>query len=143
MVANCACRCRRQAPIAVGGSILFFAEQLAARSIEEMKSAASLAVHGFIGAVRIVRCGFVRKPVLHVHAGPRTFEDEVTHAVCQSDDCKILRLDPCQFDPTLAVQADSESFTSPMSNKVLIMTVCAAQRRGIRPSGQQGRGRNG
>jgi hypothetical protein len=84
-------------------SILFFAEQFAARSIEEMKPAAGLAVHGFMGAERIVRRGFVRKPVLHIHAGPRTFEDEVTHAIGSLTTAQRRRLDPRQYDRAFAV----------------------------------------
>jgi hypothetical protein len=118
IVANCACG-RTGFNGGGTGSILFFAEQLAARSIEEMQPATGLAVHGFVGAERIVRRGFVRKPVLHIHAGPWTFEDEVTHAARQFDDCTILRLDPYQYDRAFAVQAGFESFTSRMSNKTL------------------------
>jgi hypothetical protein len=44
-----------------------------------MKPAAGLADHGFVGALRIVRCDFIRQPVLHVHSGPGTFEDDVVH----------------------------------------------------------------
>lgn len=60
---------------------LFFllAKQLAAGSIDEMKPAASLADHGFVAAVRIVRIRFVQ-PMLHVQTGQGTFEDEITHA---------------------------------------------------------------
>ena len=47
--------------------------------IDEMKPAAGLAMHRFVGAGRIARRGFVRKPVLHIHAGPGTLEDEVGH----------------------------------------------------------------
>ena len=36
-------------------------------------------MHRFVGAGRIARRGFVRKPVLHIHAGPGTLEDEVGH----------------------------------------------------------------
>jgi len=57
-----------------GVNPLFQTEQLAARSIEEMQPAAGLAVHGFVGAERIIRRGFVRKPVLHIHAGPWTLK---------------------------------------------------------------------
>ncbi len=51
-----------------------------------MKPAAGLAEYGFIGAVRAVRCRFIREPVLHVHAGTGTFEEEAIHPVCQSND---------------------------------------------------------
>jgi hypothetical protein len=64
--------------------------------------------------LRIVRRGFVRQPVLHVHAGSRTFEDEVTHAACQSDDCTIPRLDPYQYDRAFAVPGGFESLASRM-----------------------------
>ena len=44
-----------------------------------MKPAAGLADHGFIGALRIVRRDVIRQPVLHVHSGPGTFEDDVIY----------------------------------------------------------------
>jgi hypothetical protein len=74
-----------------------FAEQLAARPMDEMKSAAGRAEHRFVSAMRIARCGLVREPMLHVHAGAGTFEDEVIHAVGQLDDCAVGRLDLCQM----------------------------------------------
>jgi len=104
------------------GSILFFAEQFVARPIEEMQPAAGLAVHGFVGAERIVRRGFLRKPVLHVHAGPWTFEDEVTHAVRQSDDCTPQRLDPYQYDRGFAVfsgRGEADRVIRPIENRDL------------------------
>jgi hypothetical protein len=55
------------------------AKQFAGRSIHEMKPAASLADHGFVGAVRIIRLRFVRQPMLHVHTGPGTFENNIPH----------------------------------------------------------------
>jgi hypothetical protein len=58
------------------------AEQLAARSIDEMKSAAGLAAQGFVAGVRIVWRGFIRQPMLHVHTGPRAFDDDMTHGAC-------------------------------------------------------------
>ena len=76
---------------------LFFTEQPVARSIDEMKPATGLAEHRFVGAALIAGHGLVRQPMLHVHTGPGTFEDEVAHATGQSDDCTALRLDPCQF----------------------------------------------
>jgi hypothetical protein len=59
-----------------------------------MKPAAGLAEYGFIGAVRTVRCGFIREPVLHVRAGTGTFEEEAIHPVCQSNDWTVFRIDP-------------------------------------------------
>lgn len=81
------------------GKALFvlFTEQLAARPMDEMKSATGRAQHRFVSAMRIARCGLVREPMLHVHAGAGTFEDEVIHAVGQLDDCAVGRLDLCQF----------------------------------------------
>jgi hypothetical protein len=55
-----------------------FAEQLAGRSIDEMKPAAGLADNGLISELRIVGRGLLRPP-MHVHPGYRTFEDEVSH----------------------------------------------------------------
>lgn len=63
------------------------AKHLAARSIDEVKPAARLAEHGFIGAVLIFRIWFVRQPVLHVHTGPGTFEDYITHGA--GDYCRL------------------------------------------------------
>jgi len=61
-----------------------------------MKPATGLAEHRFVGAALIAWDGLLRQPMLHVHAGPGTFEDEVVHATGQSDDCTVFRLDPCQ-----------------------------------------------
>src|ERR1700694_4149913 len=58
---------------------LILAKQLAARSIDEMQPAASLADHGFVAGVRIAPFGFVSQPMLHVHTGAGTFEDEIIH----------------------------------------------------------------
>ncbi len=44
-----------------------------------MKPATGLADHGFVSALWIVRCDFIRQPVLHVHSGPGTLEDDVVH----------------------------------------------------------------
>jgi hypothetical protein len=44
-----------------------------------MKPVARLADHGFVGDERIFRIWFVRKPMLYVHTGPGTFEDDITH----------------------------------------------------------------
>lgn len=63
------------------------AKHLAARSIDEVKPAARLALHGFIGGVRIFRIWFVRQPVLHVQTGPRTLEDYITHGA--GDYCRL------------------------------------------------------
>ena len=76
---------------------LFFAEQPVARSIDEMKPATGLAKHRFVGTALIAGHGLVRLPMLDVHAGLGTLEDEVAHATCQSDDCTAFRLDLCQF----------------------------------------------
>jgi hypothetical protein len=59
--------------------LLLFAEQLAGRSIDEMKPAAGLAGYGFVRTLRIARRWFVRQPVLHVHSGSGTLEDDVIH----------------------------------------------------------------
>jgi hypothetical protein len=85
---------------------LFFwrPEQLAGRSIDEVKPAASLADRGFVAAVRIVRRGIVRQPVLHVHPGPRTFEDDIAHNAYLASGA-VLRLDPCQCQSVQPVQA--------------------------------------
>jgi hypothetical protein len=99
---------------------LFFrlAQQFATRPVDEMKPAAGLAEYGFIGAVRTVRCGFIREPVLHVHAGTGTFEEEAIHPVCQSSDWTVFRIDPCQcwtaqgVQPGAAKAALCESQTS-------------------------------
>src|SRR6266436_184493 len=77
--------------------LLFFTEQPVARSIDEMKPATGLAEHRFVRATLIAGHGLVCQPMLHVHASPGTFEDEVAHATGQSDDCTMFRLDPCQF----------------------------------------------
>jgi hypothetical protein len=69
-----------------------------------MKPAAGLAEYGFIGAVRTVRCGFIREPVLHVHAATGTFEDEAIHPVCQCNDWTVFRIDPCQCQTAQGVQ---------------------------------------
>jgi len=69
-----------------------------------MKPAAGLAEYCLIGAVRTVRCRFIRKPVLHVHAGTGTFEDEAIHPVCQSSDWTVFRIDPCQCQTAQGVQ---------------------------------------
>lgn len=63
------------------------AKHLAARSIDEVKPAARLALHGFIGGLLIFRIWFARQPVLHVHTGPRTFEDYITHGA--GDYCRL------------------------------------------------------
>jgi len=70
-----------------------------------MKPAAGLAEYRFIGAVRTVRCGFIREPVLHVHAGTGTFEDEAIHPVCQSNDWTVFRIDPSQCRTAQGVQS--------------------------------------
>ena len=92
-----------------------------------MKSAAGLAMHRFVGAGRIAWRGFVRKPVLHVHAGPGTLEDEVSHIGVQLDDYPVPRVDPCQYGRTRTVQAglaaelqtDLESFAWGGATKTL------------------------
>jgi hypothetical protein len=74
------------------------------RLIDEVKPAASLADRGFVAAVRIVRRGIVRQPVLHVHPGPRTFEDDIAHNAYLASGA-VLRLDPCQCQSVQPVQA--------------------------------------
>jgi hypothetical protein len=59
----------------------FLAKQLAVRSTNEMQPTAGLAGHGFISALRIFRIWFVREPMLHVHTGPRTFENDISHGI--------------------------------------------------------------
>jgi hypothetical protein len=59
--------------------LLFFAEQFAARSIDEMNPTAGLAHHGFVGASGSSGAGSSASPVLHVHTGPGTSEDEIAH----------------------------------------------------------------
>jgi hypothetical protein len=44
-----------------------------------MKPAAGLAEYRFVGAVRIAGSGLVGEPMLHVHAGSGTFENEISH----------------------------------------------------------------
>jgi hypothetical protein len=83
------------------------AQQFVARPIDEMKPAAGLAEYRFIGAVWTVRCAIIREPVLHVHAGPGTFEDEAIHPVYQSNDWTVFRIDPCQCQMARGVQPAS------------------------------------
>jgi hypothetical protein len=59
-------------------------EQFAVRSIDEMKPATGLTDHGFVAALGIVRCDLIRQPVLHVHSGAGTFEDDVVHVAANS-----------------------------------------------------------
>jgi hypothetical protein len=54
------------------------AEQAAAQAIDKMKPVTRLADYGFVGRRRVLRLGIV-EPVLHVQAGIRTFEDDITH----------------------------------------------------------------
>jgi hypothetical protein len=70
-----------------------------------MKPDAGLAEHRFIGAVRTVQRGFIRELVLHVHAGPGTFEDEAIHPACQSNDWTVFRIDPSQCRTAQGVQS--------------------------------------
>src|SRR5947209_12511744 len=55
-----------------------FAKQFAGLSVDEMKLGAGLADHALIAAARIARLGFLQ-PMLHVHPGPGTFEDQIAH----------------------------------------------------------------
>ena len=55
------------------------AEQLAGAAVDEMEPRAGLADHCFIGAMRIVRRHLLGDPVLHVHAGAGTFENDIGH----------------------------------------------------------------
>ena len=64
-----------------------------------MEAAAGLADHGFVTGVRIVS-GLVRQPVLHVHAGPRTFENEVGHRPANLGPARLFALISINFsDP--------------------------------------------
>jgi len=57
------------------------AEQLASLFVDEVKPGTGPTDHGFVGATRIVRIDPFGQPMLHVHAGLRTFEkDESAHA---------------------------------------------------------------
>ncbi|NPV25503.1 hypothetical protein [Bradyrhizobium aeschynomenes] len=61
------------------------AEQLAGVAIDEVKPGAGLANHGFVSACGVAWLRLFQ-PMLHVHPGPRTFEDQITHtslSVCQ------------------------------------------------------------
>jgi hypothetical protein len=101
-----------------GLSLLWlFAEQFAVRSIDEMKPATGLADHGFVAALDIVRCDLIRQPVLHVHSGPGTFEDDVVHMTG-----KLLRLGGLfALDPNQCgrAQADAAARAGPAASRVL------------------------
>jgi len=118
---------------------LFFAEQPVARSIDEMKPATGLAKHRFVGTALIAGHGLVRQPMLHVHAGLGTFEDEVAHGAGQSDDCTVFRLDPCQCQSGSVMQpalqaAPCESQISHLKwtcSILLSLSLCEASRVGL------------
>jgi hypothetical protein len=101
-----------------GLSLLWlFAEQFAVRSIDEMKPATGLADHGFVAALGIVRCDLIRQPVLHVHSGPGTFEDDVAHMTGE-----LLRLGGLfALDPNQCgrAQADAAARASRSAARVL------------------------
>ena len=61
-----------------GELVILLAEQATAQAIDKMKPLTRLADHGFVGRRRLLRLGIV-EPMLHVQAGIRTFEDDVTH----------------------------------------------------------------
>jgi hypothetical protein len=70
--------------------VLFsFTDQFPGAPIDEMKPGAGVALHGFIAGRRIARLGFIQ-PMLHVHPGPGTFEDQITHT---AEILKEIRLD--------------------------------------------------
>jgi len=72
-----------------------------------MEPAAGLADHGFVTGVRIVS-GLVRQPVLHVHAGTRTFKYDIGHIPASLGPARLSALIPinaagpgrCQRAPT-------------------------------------------
>jgi hypothetical protein len=97
-------RCGSIAALRWRGRFLLLAKQFAGRAIDEMKPAAGNADHGFI--VRIARRGFVQ-PMLHVHAGARTFEDKIAHSSLECDACSTPGIDLCQCRSWRAVGVPS------------------------------------
>lgn len=102
----------------------FCPQQLAARSVDEMKAAAGLADHSFVIGGGIVRSGIVSQPVLHVHTGARTFEDNMTHKFDILASKKFFCLDPCQcFETNNVLAAPSPG------NQYLVRLACATRNR--------------
>jgi len=71
--------CRHpERPLIEAALIVLVAYQLASLFVDEVKLGTGPTDHGFVGATRIVRIDSFGQPVLHVHAGFRTFEKDVS-----------------------------------------------------------------
>jgi hypothetical protein len=57
-----------------GDLTLFFTQQLATRSVDEMQSGAGWASQGLVGTARFIWRNFFCQPMLDVHTCPGTFE---------------------------------------------------------------------